>query len=135
MGDTSAIIAEPPGLATADGSTPGSPPGSRAVGRRTPRVDPVSVSIGRPLGAHLEGTPTMPDPLFNKFRAAIEILLQGRDVMVEGLADDILANEDDLAEGGFLFNEYLEGQGTRLHFLCLLISQLEQSADSLDETL
>ena len=28
----------------------------------------------------------MPDPLFNKYRAAIEVLLQGRDVMVEGMA-------------------------------------------------
>ncbi len=77
----------------------------------------------------------MPDPLFNKYRAAIEVLLQGRDVMVNSLADDILEHEEDLAEGGFLFNEFLEGQGTRLHFLCLLISQLEQSADSIDESL
>jgi hypothetical protein len=77
----------------------------------------------------------LPDPSFNKYRAAIEVLLQGRDVMVNGLADDILDHEEDLVEGGFLFNEYLEGQGTRLHFLCLLISQLEQSAESLDETL
>ena len=56
-------------------------------------------------------------------------------MLVEGLADDILEHEEDLAEGGFLFNEFLEGQGTRLHFLCLLISQLEQSADSMDEAL
>lgn len=77
----------------------------------------------------------MPDPLFNKYRAAIEVLLQGRDVMVNSLADDILEHEEDLAEGGFLFNEFLEGQGTRLHFLCMLINQLEQSADSMDETL
>jgi len=77
----------------------------------------------------------MPDPLFNKYRAAIEVLLHGRNVLVEGLADDILAQEEDLVDGGFLFNEFLESQGTRLHFLCLLISQLEQSADSLDETL
>jgi hypothetical protein len=91
--------------------------------------------IGRSLVANLEGTPAMPDPLFNKYRAAIEVLMQGRDVMVESLADDILTQEEDLAEGGFLFNEFLEGQGTRLHFLCLLISQLEQSADSMDEAL
>ena len=77
----------------------------------------------------------MPDPLFNKYRAAIEVLLQGRDVLVEGLADDILEHEEDLAEGGFLFNEFLEGQGTRLHFLCLLIGQLEQSAESMDEAM
>ena len=30
-------------------------------------------------------------------------------------------------------NEFLETQGTRLHFLSLLVSQLEQSADALDE--
>jgi len=75
----------------------------------------------------------MPDTLFNKYRAAIEVLQYCRDVLVDGLADEILDQGDDLIEGGFLFNEFLETQGTRLHFLCLLVSQLEQSADSLDE--
>src|SRR5918993_1168099 len=91
--------------------------------------------IGRSLVANLERTPVKPDALFNKYRAAIEVLLQGREVLVEGLADDILEHEEDLAEGGFLYNEFLEGQGTRLHFLSLLISQLEQSAESMDEAL
>ncbi len=75
----------------------------------------------------------MPDTLFNKYRAAVEVLQRGRDVQVEGLADDILDQAEDLAEGGFAFNEFLESQGTRVHFLCLLVAQLEQSADSLDE--
>ncbi|SIO58609.1 hypothetical protein SAMN05444166_5744 [Singulisphaera sp. GP187] len=75
----------------------------------------------------------MPDRLFNKYRAAIEVLQSGRDVLVEGLANDILDQGEDLIEGGFLFNEFLETQGTRLHFLGLLVSQLEQSAEALEE--
>ncbi len=75
----------------------------------------------------------MPDTLFNKYRAAIEILQRGRDVLVEGLADEILEQGEDLTEGGYVFNEFLETQGTRLHFLTLLVSQLEQSAEVLNE--
>jgi hypothetical protein len=75
----------------------------------------------------------MPDNTFNKYRAAVQVLQRGRDVLVEALAEEVLAQSDDLLEGGFLFNEFLEAQGTRLHFLSLLVSQLEQSADSLDE--
>ncbi len=75
----------------------------------------------------------MPHNHFNKYRAAIEVLQRGRDSLVESLAEEVLAQEDDLLEGGFLFNEFLEAQGTRLHFLSLLVSQLEQSADALDE--
>jgi len=75
----------------------------------------------------------MPDTSFNKFRAAIEVLQRGRDVLVEGLANEVLDQEDNLSEGGFLFNEFLETQGTRIHFLSLLIGQLEQSAEALDE--
>ncbi|WP_406695047.1 hypothetical protein V5E97_28810 [Singulisphaera sp. Ch08] len=75
----------------------------------------------------------MPDRRFNKYRAAIEVLQSGRDVLVESLANEILAQGEDLIEGGFLFNEFLETQGTRLHFLGLLVSQLEQSAESLEE--
>ena len=70
----------------------------------------------------------------NKYRAAIEILQRGRESLVEVLAEEVLEQEDNLLEGGFYFNEFLETQGTRLHFLSLLVSQLEQSADSLDET-
>ena len=75
----------------------------------------------------------MPDTTFNKFRAAVEVLQRGREVLMESLADEVLDNSEDLIEGGFAFNEFLEGQGTRLHFLCLLISQLEQSAEMRDE--
>jgi hypothetical protein len=77
----------------------------------------------------------MSEPLVNKFREAIGILQQGRDVLVESMADEIVDQGSDLIEGGFLFNEFLESQGTRLHFLSLLVAQLEQSADALDETL
>lgn len=70
----------------------------------------------------------------NKYRTAIEVLMSGREVLVGSLADDILAQADDLVDGGYLFNEFLESQGTRLHFLGLMIAQLEQSADTFDET-
>ena len=69
----------------------------------------------------------------NKYRAAIDVLMSGRDVLIASLADDILDQAEDLADGGFQFNEFLESQGTRLHFLGLMIAQLEQSADTLDE--
>jgi hypothetical protein len=75
----------------------------------------------------------MTDTSFNKYRAAIQVLMKGRDTLVDALAEDVLSQEDDLLEGGFLFNEFLESQGTRLHFLSLLVAQLEQSADALDE--
>src|SRR3954452_12473017 len=70
----------------------------------------------------------------NKYRVAIEILQRGRSILVEDLANEVLEREEDLSEGGFLLNEFLESQGTRLHFLCLLVSQLEQSAETLDES-
>lgn len=76
----------------------------------------------------------MPSPKFNKFRAAMDVLQRGRDALMDELADTVLDQADDLLEGGFLFHEFLENQGTRLHFLCLLLSQLEQSADLLDES-
>ena len=69
----------------------------------------------------------------NKYRSAVEILQRGRDVVVEELANEILDREEELVEGGFLLHEFLESQGTRLHFLCLLVSQLEQSAEALEE--
>jgi hypothetical protein len=71
---------------------------------------------------------------FNKYRNAVEILQRGRDVLVEELTSEILDREDELVAGGYFLNEFLEAQGTRLHFLCLLVSQLEQSAEALDET-
>jgi hypothetical protein len=77
----------------------------------------------------------MSDPLYNKYRAAIEVLQKGRDVLIDALADEILDQGVDLIEGGYQFNEFLESQGTRLHFLSLLVGQLEQSADALDEVM
>ena len=75
----------------------------------------------------------MPTPSRNKYRAAIEVLQRGRDLLVDTLADEVLDQADDLIEGGFAFNEFLETQGTRLHFLSLLVAQLEQSAEAFDE--
>jgi len=70
----------------------------------------------------------------NKYRAAVQILQRGRDVLVATMADEVVSQADDLLDGGFLFNEFLEAQGTRLHFLSLLVSQLEQSAEILEES-
>ena len=75
----------------------------------------------------------MSDPFFNKYRAAIEVLQKGRDLLVDALAEEVLDQGTDLIEGGYQFNEFLESQGTRLHFLSLLVSQLEQSAEAFDE--
>ena len=75
----------------------------------------------------------MPGSSQNKFRAAIEVLQRGRDALVEVMADEINEQGLDLIDGGYQFNEFLESQGTRLHFLGLLIGQLEFSADVLEE--
>jgi hypothetical protein len=72
-------------------------------------------------------------PSFNKYRAALEVLQRGRDQIVDELVEEVLDNGDDLLDSGYQFHEMLEVQGTRLHFLGLLVSQLEQSADALDE--
>ena len=53
--------------------------------------------------------------------------------MVDAIADDVLDQGDDLLETNYQFHEFLETQGTRLHFLTLLIQQLEQSAESIEE--
>jgi hypothetical protein len=70
---------------------------------------------------------------FNKYRAAVEVLQRGRDTLIETLADEILEQADDLLDSGFMFNEFLETQGTRVHFLTLLLSQLELSAEHYDD--
>lgn len=75
----------------------------------------------------------MSDLPSNKYRAAVEVLLRGRDQMVDALADEILDQSEDLIANGYAFHELLEGQGTRLHFLSLLLSQLEMCADQYDE--
>jgi hypothetical protein len=69
----------------------------------------------------------------NKYRAAMEILLQGRDQLVETLADDVLDQQENLLDGGFQFHEFLESQGARLHFLGLILGHLEQSAEMVEE--
>ncbi|WP_169974992.1 hypothetical protein [Tautonia rosea] len=45
--------------------------------------------------------------------------------MLDQMADQVLTMADDFAEGGFQVNEFLEMHGSRLHFLCLMISQFE----------
>lgn len=69
----------------------------------------------------------------NKYRQALEILMRGRDVLIDNLAEEVLNQGEALAEGGFLFNDFIESQGPRLHFLCILTSQLELAAEKLDE--
>jgi hypothetical protein len=75
----------------------------------------------------------MEDTRFNKFRAAVQVIQRGRDQIVESLAEEILCQGDDLVDNNFLLNEFLETQGTRLHFLMMVMGQLEQSADAFDE--
>jgi hypothetical protein len=75
----------------------------------------------------------MEDTSFNKFRAAAQVIQRGRDQLVESLAEEILSQGDDLVDNNFLLNEFLETQGTRLHFLMMVMGQLEQSADAFDE--
>lgn len=77
----------------------------------------------------------MSGTIHNKYRTAIDVLQRGRDVLVESLADEIIDQGDELTYGGYLLNELLETQGTRLHFLGLLIGQLEQCAEALDEAM
>lgn len=76
----------------------------------------------------------MPSERYNKYREAVLALQRGRDQLVDSLADEILDQGDELLENNFLFNEFLENQGTRLHFLTLVLGQLEQSADAFDES-
>jgi hypothetical protein len=45
--------------------------------------------------------------------------------MLDQMADTVLAMADEFDEGGFQINEFLELNGSRLHFLCLLIGQFE----------
>ena len=115
------------------GSMPGWPLGWLTAG---PPGSPLGVmaSRGLLLEPDKEGRAPMSNINSNKFRVAVEVLQRGRDSLVEGIADDLIDQGDDLVvDGGYMFNEFLENQGTRLHFLSLLIQQLEQSAESLDE--
>ena len=49
------------------------------------------------------------------------------------LTEEILDRAEDFTEGGFLFQEFLENQGTKLHFLYLMVNQLEQSSEAFEE--
>jgi hypothetical protein len=75
----------------------------------------------------------MRDLPFNKYRAAMDILQRGHDLLVEGLAEEVLDQQECLLEGGFQLHEFLESQGARLHFLGLIMGHLEQSAETLEE--
>ena len=54
---------------------------------------------------------------------------------MKDLSEEILDRAEDFTEGGFLFQEFLENQGTKLHFLYLMVSQLEQSSEAFEENL
>jgi hypothetical protein len=69
----------------------------------------------------------------NKYRTAMEVLQRGRDQMVEEMAEQVIDQAEEFLSGGYLFTEFLEGQGTKLHFLSVLLAQLEQSAEQQEE--
>jgi len=75
----------------------------------------------------------MRDLPFNKYRAAMDVLQRGHDLLVESLAEEVLDQQESLLEGGFQLHEFLESQGARLHFLGLIMGHLEQSAEALEE--
>lgn len=76
-----------------------------------------------------------PNRPVNRYQKAVEVLQKGREVMMRDLTEEILDRAEDFTEGGFLFQEFLENQGTKLHFLYLMINQLEQSAEAQEETI
>jgi len=71
----------------------------------------------------------------NRYQLAVDVLQKGREVLLRDLTEEILYHAEDFEEGGFLFQEFLENQGTKLHFLYLMLSQLEQSAEAYESTL
>ena len=79
--------------------------------------------------------PPKPDQPVNQFQKAVEVLQKGREVLMKDLSEEILDRAEDFTEGGFLFQEFLENQGTKLHFLYLMVSQLEQSSEAFEENL
>lgn len=74
----------------------------------------------------------MPSPSFNKYRAALRVLQKGRDLLAHELADTVLDRSEDLLESPYLLTELVETQGSKLHYLAMLMAQLEQSAEDLD---
>ena len=75
----------------------------------------------------------MRDLPLNKYRAAMEVLQRGHELLVESLAEEVLDQQENLVAGGFQFHEFLESHGARLHFLGLIMGHLEQSAEFLEE--
>jgi len=71
----------------------------------------------------------------NRYQLAVDVLQKGREVLLRDLTEEILYHSEDFEEGGFLFQEFLENQGTKLHFLYVMLSQLEQSAEAYEATL
>jgi hypothetical protein len=71
----------------------------------------------------------MPRACTNKYQTALEILQKGRDVLVDELAEAVVDHGDDLIESPFLLTELLEGHGSKLQFLMILMSQLERTAE------
>ena len=69
----------------------------------------------------------------NKFRQALGILQNTRDRLVDEMAEQVVDQANDFVESPYLFNEFLEGQGTRLHFLSMMVAHLEQSAEQAEE--
>lgn len=70
----------------------------------------------------------------NRYQLAVDVLQKGREVLLRDLTEEILYHAEDFEEGGFLFQEFLENQGTKIHFLYLMLSQLEQSAETFEAT-
>jgi hypothetical protein len=75
---------------------------------------------------------TMSNPGLNKYRAALRVLQEGRDRFADELADTVLERCDDLLESSFLLTELVESQGSRLHYMAMLMAQLEQAAEDHD---
>ena len=75
----------------------------------------------------------MRDLPVNKYRAAMDVLQRSHNLLIEGLAEEVLDQQENLLEGGFQLHEFLESQGARLHFLGLIMGHLEHSAETIEE--
>lgn len=105
-------------------------PSAKAHANSSARAD---VTGSSPRSAEADANRDSRSPRANKYRRALAILNQARDVMVEGLADEILDNTEEFAEGGFLFHEFLESRGPRLQFLGIVGGFLEYAAEQFDD--
>ena len=81
----------------------------------------------------MEAVTAMRDLPLNKYRAAMDVLQRGHELLIESLAEEVLDQQENLVAGGFQFHEFLESHGARLHFLGLIMGHLEQSAEFLEE--